>query len=179
MKTLFYIAFILFCLIHLYLIVHFTRKKQKLNRNSGIAALVFFAALLSARLFFSIGLPYVVLVLSLIAVFLHNIFGYYLKLYEKSRVFDRYLHAFGAFTFALLVYFILGRFIEYGGSRTFLALYVLTLGVTVGTIFELFEFCMDIKEAANMQKGLRDTNTDMLFNLLGSFAAAVCAFFLI
>ena len=119
------------------------------------------------------------IVLSLNAVFLHNIFCYYLKLYEISRVFDRYLHAFGAFTFALLVYFILGRFIEYGGSRTFLALYVLTLGVTVGTIFELFEFCMDIKEAANMQKGLRDTNTDMLFNLLGSFAAAVCAFFLI
>jgi uncharacterized membrane protein YjdF len=169
----------LFCLIHLYLTVHFARKKQKLSRNSGITALIFYIVLLPAAKIFDIAIPYYALILSLAAVFLHNFFGYYLNLYQKSQVFDRYLHVFGAFAFALLMFFILNGILDYGGSRLFLALYVMLLGMTVGSLFELFEYLMDRIKASEMQKGLKDTNTDMLCNLLGSFAAAVFAFFLI
>lgn len=59
----------------------------------------------------------------------------------------------------------------------FVALFAFLFAVTVGTLWEIFEFSMDQLAGANMQKamfgdpsGLTDTMWDMIVNALGAFA---------
>jgi uncharacterized membrane protein YjdF len=58
----------------------------------------------------------------------------------------------------------------------FVALFAFFFAVTVGTLWEIFEFSMDQIFATNMQKamfgdpsGLTDTMWDMIVNALGAF----------
>ncbi len=179
MKTICFIAFLLFYALHLYLLFRFIPIKNKMYIGSALMALVFFGLLQLAIRLFHLIVPQPVLVLCLIVVSFHNLFGYHLGLYLKSQVFDRYLHAFGSFSFALLLYFILENLLLYGGSRLFLALYAMLLGIASGTVFEIYESLTDRKKGTHMQKGLKDTNVDQLFNMLGSAAAGVIAYFVI
>lgn len=179
MITVFIIALVLFCFFETLLIIQFAKKKKSLFLQSTIASLIGIAILLTAIILLKITVPYYVLLLCFLVVLIHNYFGYYLDLYSKSRVFDRYLHAFGSFSFSLLLYYFLGRFIEYGGSRVFRALYIMLLGIGISNIFEILEFANDSTKGTNMQKGLKDTNLDIIFNIAGAFIAAVFAYFII
>ncbi len=59
-----------------------------------------------------------------------------------------------------------------------LATITFALAVTVGTIWEFFEFLMDWFFGLNMQKsGLVDTMTDLLINATGAAIAALIGYF--
>jgi hypothetical protein len=169
-------ALALFFIISIIAIISFAKRKNRLYLNSTITALVFYAALFTAVLL-GVYIPYFVLCLTLLSLFIHVFFGYRLDFYSKSAKFDRYLHAFGTFCFSLLFYFLLGNFIAYGGSRLFRAFYIAFLGTALGAVYEIFEFVLDIKKNANLQKDLKDTNMDIVFNIIGSVSAAVFAYF--
>ena len=53
-------------------------------------------------------------------------------------------------------------------------MYIILLGIGIGTIFELLEFILDITVSPNIhnQQNLIDTNLDMISNLAGSLIAA-------
>lgn len=61
--------------------------------------------------------------------------------------------------------------------RVFLALFILILGIALGAVHEILEFVADIRQNSHMQKGLKDTNLDIIFNVIGSVLAAVAAYF--
>ncbi len=89
-------------------------------------------------------------------------------------MFDRYLHTYGSFSFALLAYSLVLNLFVTGGSKAYQSLFVFTIGMALGAIFELIEARSDWKKGSNNQRGLQDTNMDMLGDLIGSLLAGVC-----
>ena len=136
---------------------------------------IYFVAIWISR----ITIPSYILLLSMLTILGACFLGHYLGGYTKSRTFDRYLHAFGSFSFSLLTYCTLNNFINTGSSKLFQSVFIFCVGNTLGVFFELMEMCHDIskKEEPKTQKGLRDTGMDMIFNLIGSSLAAIFSFF--
>ena len=59
----------------------------------------------------------------------------------------------------------------------YFAIITLSLAVTVGTLWEIFEFLADWLFDLNMQKsGLIDTMTDLIVNLIGAIIASSSAY---
>lgn len=145
--------------------------------KSTLSIYVFYTLVFLAIGFSRTAVPPEILLFTMLTVFGACVFGHYLKYFTHSRVFDRYLHTFGTFSFASLAYCVLYRFLETGGSALFRALFVFSTGNTLGVLFELVEMCHDEKNAAKDQKGLKDTDMDLFFNLIGSAAAGVYACF--
>lgn len=159
--------------------MRFARKRQKVALKSTLASLVLACLSFAAVFRWGVKIPFFAFILPLTVFFIHSFMGYYLNLYNKTRFFDRALHAFASFSFALFGYFLLSNFLDFGGSKAFLALFVLLLGFSVGALYEIFEFFCDLKSAKKLQRGLRDTDADLLCDLLGSIAAAALAYFLL
>ncbi len=145
--------------------------------KSALSTYIFYMLIFLVIGFSRTAVPPEILLSTMLTVFAACVFGHYLKYFTQSRVFDRYLHAFGTFSFAPLAYCILDRFVETGGSTLFRTLFVFLTGNMLGVLFELVEMCHDEKNAAKDQKGLMDTDMDLLFNLIGSAIAGVYACF--
>lgn len=118
--------------------------------------------------------PYIRVCLTL-TLLSHSIVGEYFKIYESSKFFDKGLHFFGTFTFSLIVYNLLSTWIRFRPSHRRLATFVivLALGISIGTLFELLEYFMDVVFNEYNQRGLKDTNLDQICNLIGAVSAAV------
>lgn len=179
MKELFIVALPFFVILQIVILIRFKSKNKTVAFKSTAISFVFYIVLVLLRFLFNLTIPYYALLLTMIAFALNSFVGYSLGYYNKSKVFDRYVHAFGSFTFSLLFYFLLGNFISYGGSRVFLSLYIFALGVAIGTIYEMTEFISDRKNNTKMQRGLKDTNMDIVSNIAGSLTAAILAYWLI
>lgn len=148
--------------------------------KSILGVWLFYTAVFFSIWIFQISVPPYLLPLTMLTVLGSCYLGYYLRLYDTSRVFDRYLHAFGTFSFALLTGCILDDFLTTGGSTLYRALFIVLLGNTLGVLFELTEMLHDSKKRMpKSQRGLRDTDLDLLFNLIGSILAGGFAYFLI
>jgi uncharacterized membrane protein YjdF len=107
----------------------------------------------------------------------NDIFGYYLKLYDTQCNFDKGLHFFGTFTFALFSYSLLSKTLKRINIPMVIELIlIITLGITLGTIFEIIEFGADTIFKTYCQKGLLDTDLDMVFNIIGACCAAIFRF---
>lgn len=171
------IAFVVFSAFVLYGFGALTKKQKKQSAKATIVSYVFFTLIFLAIWIFAFSVPPYVILLSIVAVFIHCFCGYYMDLYNRSQVFDRYLHAFGSFAFSLLIYCLIQNLFETGGSRAFQSLFVFSVGMTLGVVFELLEAAIDAKSNAGAQRGLQDTNADMLGNLIGCLLAGIFAFF--
>jgi VanZ family protein len=92
--------------------------------------------------------------------------------------FDRYMHALGSFSYGLLIYFTLAALIPGSLSPVWAAILTGALGETFGVLIEHFEFAADVhgKSPTRHQKGLRDTNFDLIANTIGSILAGVYAY---
>ncbi len=175
------ISFIVFLSILIPCIVKLYRQKETVRAKATASTCVFYTLLFISIFLFQIKVPYWAILLTMIAAFVSGFCGQYLRMYYRSTVFDRYLHGFGAFSFSLLFFYLLDHFLEMGGSPLFLAVFVFLLGNTLGVIFELLEFSHDMKPAntSKSQHGLKDTDTDMLFNLFGAMIAAALIYFIV
>jgi len=121
-----------------------------------------------------------ILILIIITLFGHSFIGNYLNLYNKSQHFDRYLHLFGSFSNALFIFSIITNIINPTvSSKLYSALFVISLGISSGVFFEILEFSQDSTANTNHQKGLKDTNLDLIYNIIGSLIAGVFAYFLL
>jgi len=183
MKITFLVSLVLYFFLSLFIIAKLFTKKNRINFKYDLTNFLTSCALFLIIYFLKIKMPYIILIFYMVALILNSLFGYYLDYYNKSRYFDRYLHGYSSFSFSLLFYFIIINFVKNGGSKIFQALFITFLGITVGTIFEVFEFSNDIKQnnpkthRSLMQKGLIDTDFDLVFNIIGSVLGAVFAYF--
>lgn len=108
-----------------------------------------------------------------IAISGHTIGGELMNFYGISTIYDKYLHVFGAYSFALLGYVLLGMYnLSLPPKVKFIM--IIAFGLSVGATYELIEFAIDQFSTPTLpaQSGLIDTNLDLLADLLGSMVAA-------
>jgi hypothetical protein len=100
--------------------------------------------------------------------------------YEKFWWWDLALHGISALVIGVIGF--LGIYVFYMTQRIriapgWIAIITFALAVSLGTIWEIFEFLMDWYLGLNMQKsGLIDTMTDLLINSAGAAIAAISGY---
>lgn len=181
------ISYCIFSALCIFSIVKLFHKRKKASAKSALSVYIFYTLIFLAIWVLKITVPSYLLLLTMLTALGACFIGHYLEYYTKSKTFDRYLHGFGSFSFSLLTYCILVHYTESGGSLLFRAIFVFLIGNTLGIIFELIEMSHDkkasqkrqekLKNNEKSQKGLKDTNMDILFNLIGSVLAGIFAYF--
>ncbi|MDQ5983927.1 MAG: hypothetical protein RUMPE_00956 [Eubacteriales bacterium SKADARSKE-1] len=171
------ISLMILSIVELFLLRKFIIHKEKIALKSVITSLVFLWIIFIISYIFKLNVPDVAYILVIITLFMNSYLGYYFNLYYKTKKYDRIQHVLGSFSFAILLYFLFSNVFEYGGSKAFKAFYIFLLGVSSGTIHEIIEFINDLKHEEKMQRGLKDTNLNIVSNIIGSFSASILAFF--
>jgi hypothetical protein len=156
-------------------------ERQWLGAFSGsIVLLLTFAPALIKR---HLRVPLPVELTLLTSVFLYASFalGEVRDFYEKIWWWDLALHGVAALTIGIIGF--LSIYVFYMTQRVqiaagWIATITFALAVSLGTIWEIFEFLMDWNFGLNMQKsGLVDTMTDLMINAAGAAIAAVIGYF--
>jgi hypothetical protein len=107
----------------------------------------------------------------------HIFLGMNLGFYENYAFYDKLMHAFGS---ALLTFLVIAAVVQYCKHKNFilpLSLHfflVLGISISLGTIWEIFEFTVDQSGLFNAQRGLQDTMLDLVAN----FAGISCVMFI-
>ncbi|MEA5135556.1 MAG: hypothetical protein VB035_05390 [Candidatus Fimivivens sp.] len=157
------------------IIVGYLKRKKPGKSASNFLAWLIIISFLFYLNYFKLYIPEFIITCFIITVIGHFFLGNYLDLYHKSKVYDRWLHLFGAFSFSLLVFSILNKAVlPFPNSNFYKSFFVITLGISIGTLFEILEFMHDVvskKKKLPCQHGLADTDYDMIFNFLGSIVA--------
>lgn len=139
-----------------------------------------FAPLLFQR-FYNVKIP--VFFTSAIIVFTYStlFLGEIGNFYERLWWWDIFMHAGAAIGFGLIgfiIIFMLFRGNKYAAPPIALAWFAFCFAMTLGVIWEIFEFGMDSLFDLNMQKsGLADTMYDLMVDTLGAFLGAMAGFF--
>lgn len=104
-----------------------------------------------------------------------NIAGYVWDLYERFIWFDEALHVFTTFALTLLIARLLyGVILK--GAQTHPVLFVLTvvsLGLAIGSLWEIGEWAYDQIVPSNVILGKTDTIIDLLMDIVGAIIAGV------
>lgn len=101
--------------------------------------------------------------------------------YERLWWWDIALHASSAFVIGLIGF--LSVYVFYMTNRIRIdAIYIAAISfgiaITVGTLWEILEFLMDLSFGLNMQKsGLVDTMTDLMVNACGALTASAIGYY--
>ena len=106
---------------------------------------------------------------SLIAA--HVILGMQLGLYESSISYDKAMHAIGLFAITGLIIAAVSKYCDREQlvlPLSFLSILVLGISVSAGTLWEIFEFAIDLTGLFQAQRGLYDTMLDLLANTAGA-----------
>ena len=144
-----------------------------------VLLLTFTPAMLEHRL--QAPLPVELTLITCIFLFASFGLGEVRDFYEKIWWWDLALHGLSALTVGLIGF--LGIYVFYMTRRIrvaagWIATVTFAIAVSVGTVWEIFEFLMDWYFGFNMQKsGLVDTMTDLLINAIGAAIAAATGYF--
>lgn len=105
--------------------------------------------------------------------------GYYLNLYATSVIFDKILHVFGSYSFALFAYILVAQLLKYPVTRSFKFFLVVSLGLSIGAFYEILEFLTDTISHPPLpsQPSLLDTDLDLIGDMIGATIAAIHATF--
>jgi hypothetical protein len=101
-QDLFLLNFGIISVFQIYLMVSYSIRKSP---GKSFAHLLIYSVIVSFLLYVhykNISIPGFIITCSVIAVIGHTFLGTFLDFYHKSKYFDRYLHLFGSFSFALL-----------------------------------------------------------------------------
>ena len=158
--------------------MQFSKQKQSLLFKQTVATYIIFTVFIIIKTIFKLFIPLYILILIVITLFGHSFIGNYLNFYNRSQHFDRYLHVFGSFSTALFIFSIITNIINPTvSSKLYSAFFVVSLGMSSGVFFEIMEFSQDSISKTNHQKGLKDTDLDLICNVIGSTIAGVFAYF--
>jgi uncharacterized membrane protein YjdF len=178
MPIVFWIVYAVFLSAEAFIVCRYIRTGNKMYVKSVLTVNILFALYTVADEVFGIGVPYLVRILVIIGMFLHTFFGYFKDLYTRSRTFDRYVHAYGSFAYALFFYALLSRIFAASVSpKLFAALMVMFVGIAAGGVFEIIEYFVDKRMPVKTQRGLKDTDVDLICDVIGSAAAGIAAYF--
>lgn len=140
--------------------------------------LSFLPPLLAAR--WSLTLPLPILIFTTLFFFASIFLGEAFDFYERLWWWDLALHGYSALGFGLtgfLFVFMLFEGDRFAAPPSAIALITFCVAMTVGAIWEIFEFMMDESFGLNMQKsGLDDTMGDLIVNALGGFIASLTGY---
>lgn len=118
-------------------------------------------------------------ILLIATIFTHNLIGELIGLYDNPvsfLYFDKVFHLFGTFSISLFAFSLVNCIERFPLITRFqYFIFVLILGMSIGAIFELIEFLLDVILKVKNQRDLVDTNLDMLFDLAGSVFAGLVA----
>lgn len=149
------------------------------NKINNVGEVLFVTALfvgyISLERKYSLGVNNYIHICLALVIIAHCYGGKYLNLYSRSAGFDNYLHVFGTYAVTLLAYVVIENFLNISfNSRASSFLYIVLLGLSIGAIYELMEFAVDvtINPPIHNQPSLLDTNLDMISDLIGSLVAA-------
>ncbi len=177
MSIVFWIVYAVYLLTQVFIAYRYISTGNKLYMKSVLTSNILFALYVAADEIFGIGVPYLIRCFVIVAMFLHTFFGYFKDLYTRSKTFDRYVHAYGCFSYALLLYLLLARsFAASVTPKLFGAIMVVFTGVAIGAVFEIVEYFIDKKMPVKTQRGLKDTDVDLISDVIGSLAAGVAAY---
>ena len=135
--------------------------------------------LLAAR--WSLTLPLPFLVATTLFFFASIFLGEAFDFYERLWWWDLGLHGSSALGFGLTGFLFV--FMLFDGDRlaappSAIAFITFCVAMTVGAIWEVFEFAMDLFFGLNMQKsGLDDTMGDLIINAVGGLIASLTGYF--
>jgi len=106
--------------------------------------------------------------------------GEVIDLYGRLWWWDMVMHASSAIGFGLIGFvlvFMMFQGDRYAAPPIALAFFACCFAITIGTLWELFEFGMDQVFGFNMQKsGLMDTMSDLIVNMFGAVIGAASGF---
>ena len=130
---------------------------------------------------FSVALPAEFDLATIIFIFAAIFLGELSDFYERFWWWDKLLHMtsgllFGMFGLYLIWVLNNNERIDLELSPRFMCLFAFTFALSVGTIWEIFEFGMDNLFGLNMQQtGLDDTMSDLMIDALGAFIVSLGA----
>lgn len=156
-------------------------ERQWLGAFSGsvVLLLTFAPALIERHL--RVPLPVELTLITCLFLYASFALGEVRDFYEKFWWWDLALHGVAALTIGIIGF--LGIYVFYMTHRIqiaagWIATITFALAVSLGTLWEIFEFLMDWNFGLNMQKsGLIDTMTDLMINAVGAGIAAVIGYF--
>ncbi len=128
-----------------------------------------------ARIYITPGFRYVFLIF----VFLAQFLGEIADLFNRVIWWDNMLHFISAFTITLIGYIASYLISDNDGTYDLMSigaasLFALAFSVALGSLWEIFEYIVDVAFDFNMQKsGLVDTMEDLIFCVAGSFIACL------
>lgn len=141
-------------------------------------ALSLLPPLLAAR--WSLTLPVPFLVGTTVFFFASIFLGEAFDFYERLWWWDIVLHGSSAIGFGLtgfLFIFMLFEGDRFAAPPSAIALITFCVAMTIGALWEVFEFSMDLAFGLNMQKsGLTDTMGDMIVNAMGALVASITGY---
>lgn len=154
---------------------------QWLGAFSGVVVLLltFAPALIERQL--REPLPVEFTLITCVFLFASYALGEARDFYDRFWWWDLALHGLSALIIGLIGF--LSIYVFYMTHRVrvapmYVSIITFSLAVSVGTLWEIFEFLMDRYAGLDMQKsGLIDTMTDLIINSVGALAAAAIGFF--
>ena len=134
---------------------------------------------LASRLEITLPLPF--LLATTTFIFGSIFMGETLDFYERVWWWDIALHGMSAVGFGMIGFLFVFMLFEgdrFAAPPSALALITFCIAMTVGAMWEIFEFAMDFTFGLSMQKsGLNDTMGDIIVDALGAGTAAVSGYF--
>ena len=146
--------------------------------GSVIFVLTFVPAMFEQQL--SVHLPIEFTLLTTVFLYASFALGEVRDFYSRFWWWDLMLHSLSSLTIGIMGF--LAIYVFHMTNRVqiapiYIASMTFCLTVTMGTLWELFEFSMDWFFQLTMQKsGLIDTMTDLMVNLIGALVAAVLGY---
>ncbi len=177
MPIVFWILYAVFLMTQGFILYRYISTGNKMYVKSVLTTNILFALYVAADEIFGIGVPYLIRCMVIVALFIHTFFGYFKDLYTRSQTFDRYIHTYGSFAYALFFYILLSRLVGASVSpKCFAAVMVAFTGIAAGGVFEIIEYFVDKKMPVKTQRGLKDTDVDLICDVIGSVLAGVAAY---
>jgi hypothetical protein len=145
---------------------------------SLVLTLTFLPALVERQL--GVHLPIEFTLVNCLILYASFALGEISDFYERFWWWDLMLHSFSALVMGLIGFLFV--YVFYRTRRIqippiYVAITSFGFAITVGTLWEIFEFSMDWSFGINMQKsGLVDTMTDLMVDATGGFVAALIGY---
>jgi len=124
---------------------------------------------------YDIGVKSYIQALVITTIVSDSFLGLYIDLYTTSTVFDKVQHVFGSYSFSLFAYNLTCNLTQPKISRSFRFIFVISLGLGIGALYEIGEFLGDFifKPDIPSQPSLLDTDLDLIADFIGALLAAI------